>query len=201
MRIALTGSIAMGKSTVAAMFAAESVPVYDSDMYTHKALSLGSPVFKSVVDAFPESWNKKVQKIDRGILGKIVFDSNEHREKLESLIHPYIWKTQDEFTKKHIRAGTDIILFDIPLLFETGSDKKFDIIVVVSAPEFLQKQRALAREGMDENKYEAIKSRQWPDAMKQAYADYVVNTGLGRAFSMRQVRAIISELRQGQIHA
>ena len=194
-RIALTGSIAMGKSTVANMFAAKNIPIYDSDVWTHKALTLGSPVFKSIVDAFPECWNKKAQIIDRKKLGQIVFSNDEKRDLLEGLIHPYIWETQDDFTKKHKRAGTDIILFDIPLLFETGSDMKFDKIVVVTAPAFLQKKRALSRSGMTEEKFNAIIDRQYPDSFKCANADYVVNTGLGRAFSMAQTRSILVDIR------
>lgn len=200
-RIALTGSIAMGKSTVANMFAANNIPVYDSDAWTHKALTLGSPVFKNIIDAFPECWDKKAQSINRVSLGNIVFSSNEKREQLESLIHPYIWDTQDAFAKTHTRAGTDIILFDIPLLFETGSDIKFDRIIVASAPAFVQRKRALSRSGMTEEKFHAILSRQYPDSFKRTNADYVINTGLGRAFSMTQVRSILADIRKNIHHA
>ncbi len=200
-RIALTGSIAMGKSTVANIFAANSIPVYDSDEWTHKALTMGSSIFKSIVDVFPESWDKKSQKIDRVKLGQIIFSDSEKRNLLESLVHPYIWDTQDEFTKKHTRLGRNIILFDIPLLFETGSDTKFDKIVVVSAPAFLQKKRALARDGMTEEKFNAIRERQWPDDLKKARADYVVNTGLGRAFSTFKVKSILTDIRKDKNYA
>ncbi|MAM33760.1 MAG: dephospho-CoA kinase [Micavibrio sp.] len=194
-KLGLTGSIAMGKSTVAAMFAANGVPVHDSDKAVHKAFLPVSPVFSEIARTFPKSWDRKSQTIDRQKLGQIVFSDAEKRTQLENILHPFVWEEQAAFTALHQKMGAPVILFDIPLLYETGADKRLDYVVVVTAPEFIQKQRAMKRPGMTHDKLAGILNSQMPDSEKCALADFIVHTGAGKAFSMREVKSILATLK------
>lgn len=198
--LGLTGSIGMGKSTVAAMMRVLGVPVHDSDAAVHRLLTPKSEAWDDLLKAFPpreyqDVYERKTLKINRKALGKIVFSDGALRERLEGVLHPLVRKSQEEFLKLCRSKGAEIVVLEIPLLFETGADRRVDAVIVASAPAFLQKQRVLARPGMDEARYEAILSRQMPDAEKRVRADYVLHTGLGRAHSMSALRRIFIALR------
>ncbi|MGE4313707.1 MAG: dephospho-CoA kinase [Pseudobdellovibrionaceae bacterium] len=193
-KLGLTGSIAMGKSTVAAMFEKCGVAVHDSDAVVHSAYEPDSSVFTMLGRLFPEAWNKKTLRIDRAKLAEIIYTEPEARRALEGLLHPYVWDAQDSFLRKHRRMGTALVVFDIPLLYETGAENRLDAVCVATAPKFLQQKRALRRPNMSEEKLRSILDTQLPDPVKRKRADYIVHTGLGHAFAMREVRAIVKDI-------
>jgi len=190
--IGLTGSIAMGKSTVAKQFAALGVAVCDSDRLVHQLLAKKGLAVSAVARHFPESFVQ--DHIDRKLLGKLVFANPERLKLLETLLHPLVRKAQQEFIKQQRRRGKKIVLLDIPLLFETQAEKRLDDTITVTAPYFLQKQRVLRRSGMTEAKFHAILARQMPDYHKRRKSDYVIPTGLGKRLSLANVNHIIRRL-------
>ncbi len=192
--LGITGSIGMGKTTTANMFARLGVPVFDSDKYAHKALEQKSPVFKAIAKSFPTCWDNKKAKIDRKELGRIVFSDPDKKELLESYVHPYVKSEQQKFIKAMRAKGVDAVLIDIPLLFETGAEEYLDKVIVVTAPFFIQTQRVMARPNMDIEKFNAILASQMSDAEKRGYADYVVQTGIGLSNTQGQVRAIMRDI-------
>ena len=192
--LGLTGSIGMGKSTVATMLAREGVPVHDSDQSARDALSPSSPIFDAVIKIFPEAYSKKQKVIDRKKLGDIVFNDPEKKAVLESYVHPFVQAKQHQFIKSQQQLGRQIVALDIPLLFETGADQRVDVVIVVTAPFFIQSQRVLARPNMTVDKFNAILCGQMPDIQKQSLADYVVQTGLGRSRTHRQIKQILKGL-------
>jgi dephospho-CoA kinase len=188
--LGLTGSIGMGKSTTAGMFADAGVPVHDSDeavhrLYAGKAASL-------VEAAFPGTTVDGV--VDRGRLAQRVLGNAEALKRLERIVHPLVRADADAFLAGHRAAGRPMAVLDIPLLFETGGRDRVDKVVVVTAPAEVQRERVLARPGMTEAKFEAILAKQVPDAQKRAQADFVVDTGHGLEAARVAVRAIIAEL-------
>jgi dephospho-CoA kinase len=193
-KLALTGSIGMGKTTTAAMFAARGVPVYDADAAVHQAYAPGGEAVAPLEWAFPGVIGKN-GGIDRAKLREKVAKSPEAMKKLESIVHPIVGEHQRAFVAKCARAGADIVLLDIPLLFETGGDKRADAIVVVTAPKDVQRQRVLARGGMTEAEFDAILARQTPDSEKRRRADFVINTGFGIPYAEAQVDEILKALR------
>lgn len=195
--IGLTGSIGMGKSTAAAILQELGVPVFDSDASVHKALKYNETAIKDVIRYFPDVWDVKKRQIDRPELGRIVFQDIRERKRLESILHPYVWKDQKKFRDDMRRAGMKMIAYDIPLLFETGAEHRLDTTICVSAPPFIQYQRVMARPGMTEERFFSILEGQMPDQEKRALADYVVPTGIGRAETFKHLRAIVDELRAG----
>lgn len=184
----------MGKSTVAAMFEKCGLPVHDSDAAVHSAYEPDSPVFTMLGRLFPEAWNKKLLRIDRTKLAEIIYAEPEARRALEGILHPYVWEMQDSFLRKHRRMGTRAVVFDIPLLYETGAENRLDAVCVATAPKFLQTQRAMRRANMSDEKLRSILDAQIPDPIKRERADYIVHTGLGHAFAMREVRAIVRDI-------
>ncbi len=182
--IGLTGSIGMGKSATAALLQNLGVPVHDSDAAVHIALSPEGGAFRDVALEFPEAWDKATHTINRKILGAIVFADAEKRRKLEALVHPHVWDSQREFIKRFKSAGAKLVVLDIPLLYETGAESKCDEVMVVTAPSFIQRQRVLSRPGMSEEKFQSILKNQVPDAEKRRRADYIIHTGLGRAYTL-----------------
>lgn len=201
--LGLTGSIGMGKSTVAAMMKVLGIPVHDSDAAVHRLLAPKSEAHEALQAAFPprdytEVYDKRTQAINRRELGKIVFADERLRLELESILHPLVRKSQDAFLRECRIKGSDIAVLEIPLLYETGAERRVDGVIVVSAPAFLQKARVMARPGMDEAKFDAILARQIPDAEKRTRADYVIHTGLGRAQSMRELQEILRMVRAGK---
>ena len=193
-KLALTGSIGMGKSVTAAMFAARGIPVYDADAAVHVAYAKGGEAVAPIEWAFPGVIGAD-GGIDRAKLRHKVAKNPDAMKKLEGIVHPIVAEAQRTFLEKAKADGQDIVVLDIPLLFETGGDKRADVIAVVTAPKDVQKQRVLARGQMTEAEFEAILARQTPDSVKQARADFVINTGFGFPYAEAQVDEIIEALR------
>jgi dephospho-CoA kinase len=189
-RIGLTGSIGMGKSTTAQMFRDEGVPVLDSDQIVHD-LYRGAAV-APIEAEFPGVAVGGV--IDRARLAERVLGDSDALKRLEAIVHPLVWAARDDFLKDQAARGAKVVVYDVPLLFETGAEKSVDVIVVVSAPEDVQKNRVLARPGMTEEKLAAILAKQVPDSDKRARADFVVATGGGVEAARSQVRNILRQL-------
>lgn len=187
----LTGSIGMGKSTAATMLRRMNIPVHDSDAEVRFQLSPRGQAFEEVAVTFPECWDKKKHIIQRNILADLVFNDDESRLELESILHPYVRTAQQAFIRKAMAMGQKLLVLDIPLLFETGADNRVDATIVVTAPAYLQKQRVLARPNMDEELFYKILSKQIPDFEKRARADYIVQTGLGLAHTYRELQRIM----------
>jgi len=192
--IGLTGSIGMGKSGAAKMLKRMGVPVFDSDVAVRHALTRDEAAIEEIALTFPESWDRKNARLDRGKLGAIVFDDARKRKKLESILHPIVQAGQKRFVAAMKRLGKKAVVLDIPLLFETGAEKRVDYTIVVTAPYSIQRRRVLRRVGMTQEKFEKILSHQMPDAEKQARADFVVQTGLGYALTQQELRKIVRGL-------
>ncbi|GLI91256.1 dephospho-CoA kinase [Methylocystis echinoides] len=189
-RIGLTGSIGMGKSTTAQMFRELGIAVLDSDQIVHD-LYRGAAV-APIELAFPGVVVDGV--VDRGKLAQRVLADAEALKRLEAIVHPLVWAARDAFLREQEQQGAKIVVYDVPLLFETGAETSVDVIVVVSAPEDVQKARVLARPGMTEEKFAAILAKQVPDSEKRARADFVVDTGAGIDAARADVAAILRAL-------
>ena len=187
MIIGLTGSIGMGKSAVAAMFADEAIPVFDADATVHRLQGLGGRLVAPIGAAFPGSVKNGV--VDRAALGAAVFGDDAAIKRLEAIVHPAVGEERAAFIARH--AGR-LVVFDVPLLFETGGDRSVDLIVVVSAAPDVQRDRVLARPGMTAAKLAAILARQMPDAEKRARAHHVIRTDTSFDDTRAQVRAVIA---------
>ena len=197
--VGLTGSIGMGKSTTAAMFAAEGVPVYDADAEVHALYAKGGAAVEPLEAAFPGVVVDGA--VDRAKLSHYVVGKPDELKKLEAIVHPLVGESRVGFFQKAVADGADIVILDIPLLFETGGEKRMDAVVVVSAPADLQRQRVMARPGMDEIKLDAILARQMADAEKRARAHFVIDTGQGLDHARTQVRDVLKRLRAGPLDA
>ena len=193
--IGLTGSIGMGKTTVAGMFERLGCGVHCSDKASRLALSPDGGAFEEVALNFPESWDKKKHIIKRDALAEIIFKDEAKKTVLENIIHPAVRASQDDFILKQKLLGRKVVILDIPLLFETNAQNRMDYNVVVSAPYFIQARRVLKRSGMSEEKFVAILKTQIPDVQKRAMADFIVPTGLGMAYSYHHVRKIMKEIK------
>lgn len=188
--LGLTGSIGMGKSATAKMFAEAGVPVHDSDETVHRLYAgKAAPLVEA---AFPGATQAGV--VDRvKLAGKVLGDPAALR-KLEAIVHPLVRADADAFLAKHRAAGAPIAVLDIPLLFETGGRDRVDKVVVVTASPEIQRERVLARPGMSEEKFASILAKQVPDAEKRRRADFIIDTGLGFDAARKAVGAIIAEL-------
>jgi dephospho-CoA kinase len=185
--IGLTGSIAMGKTTTAKLFADEGVPVHDADATVHKLYE--GEASGLIEAAFPGS--TKGGRVDRVALGKQVVGDAPALRRLEAIVHPLVRNAELKFLRDTERAGAKFAVLDIPLLFETGGDARVDATVVVSAPEPVQRSRALER-GLSLEQLEALLGRQMPDAEKRRRADFVVDSGQGIEHARTQVRQILA---------
>lgn len=192
--IGLTGSIGMGKSTVASMFAEEGGPSFDSDAAVHALYARGGAAVAPVEAAFPGV--AKDGAIDRTALSSRVVGDTEAIKRLEAIVHPLVRQAQAAFLQSNRDAGAPYVVLDIPLLFESGAIGLVDKIVVVSAPADVQRARVLRRQGMTEEKFEAILARQMPDAEKRAQADFVIDTSGSFDDARAQVRAVLDALRE-----
>ena len=190
--LGLTGSVGMGKSTAAAMFRRMGVAVYDADAAVHCMMRRGGSAVAAVAAAFPGV--ERDGAVDRAALGQRVFGNDAAMKKLEAIIHPRVREDERAFLAAMRRRKTRLVVMDVPLLFESGRDKRYDATVVVSAPGFLQRDRVLARPNMTPAKLAAIKARQMPDSEKRKRADFVVPSGLGRAVTWRSLRAVLRKL-------
>ena len=188
--LGLTGSLGMGKSATAKMFAEEGVPVHDADAVVHR-LYEGEAV-PLIEAAFPGS--TAGGKVDREKLARQVLGDSAAIKRLESIVHPLVAEARERFLAGAERAGAAIAVLDIPLLFETGGDMRCDAVVVVSAPADVQRARSFERPGMTEQKFAAILAKQWPDAEKRARADFVVDTSKGFDAARVQVRDILARV-------
>ena len=189
MIIGLTGSIGMGKSAVAAMFADEGVPVFDADATVHRLQKVGGRLVNAIEATFPGSTANGA--VDRAKLGAAVFGDDAAIKRLEAIVHPAVGEERAAFLAEH--AGKHVV-FDVPLLFETGGDRNVDVIVVVSAAPDVQRARVLARPGMTADKFAAILARQTPDDEKRARAHHVIRTDTSFDATRAQVRAVLASL-------
>lgn len=189
--IGLTGSIGMGKTTTAAAFAAEGVPVHSADDAVHRLYS--GRAAGLVEDLFPGTVRDGV--VDRNALAGRVLNDAQALKRLEALVHPMVREEEAAFLEAHRLDGTPIVVVDIPLLFETGFDRRVDRVVVVSAPPEIQRERVLARPGMTPEKLASILAKQTPDAEKRARADFVVDTSQSKQAAAARVAAILAQLR------
>ncbi len=190
--LGLTGSVGMGKSTAASMLRRMRVPVYDADAAVHRMMGKGGIAVAAVAAAFPGVMVKGA--IDRAALGKRVFGDDAAMKRLEAIIHPLVRRDEDAFLHTMRRSRASLVVMDVPLLFESGRQKRYDATMIVLAPEFLQRARVLARPGMTPARLAAIRARQMPDREKRRRADFIVPSGLGRAVTWRKLRDVLRRL-------
>jgi len=187
-RVALTGSIGMGKSTVAKMFARAGVPLFDADAVVHRLQAPGGGLIEKIAELFPGC--VRAGTLDRECLAEIVLTDREQLARLESIVHPAVREAREAFIAQHREAA--VVVFEIPLLFETGGEAEFDKVIVVSAPAAVQRARVLQRGGMSEARLDAILARQMPDADKRQRADFVIDTGTDLSTTEAQVGEILA---------
>jgi dephospho-CoA kinase len=185
--LCLTGSLGMGKSTAAKFFAEAGVPVHDSDAAVH-ALYEGEAV-PLIEEAFPGS--TAAGKVERGRLAAMVVNDSAALARLESIVHPLVNASREKFLREAQARGELVVLYDIPLLFETGADCLCDAVIVVSAPAETQRRRALKRPGMTEEKFAALVAKQVPDAEKRRRADFIVDSSKDFDHARAQVHDIL----------
>ncbi|AYM06735.1 dephospho-CoA kinase [Agrobacterium radiobacter] len=199
--IGLTGSIGMGKTTTAKLFAGEGVPVLDSDEVVHGLYR--SEAVPLIEAAFPGTTVSGV--VDRQKLGDVLRENPANFGRLEEIVHPLVRKRQEAFLAAARKDDRQFALLDIPLLFETGAESRVDKVVVVSCAPEIQRERVLSRPGMTEEKFEMILARQTPDAEKRRRADFIVDSGSGVEAARDQVREILQKLaaesRRGEMNA
>jgi dephospho-CoA kinase len=188
--LGLTGSIGMGKSTAAAVLRALGLPLFDADEAVHRLLAPNGAAVGLVAAAFADV-GAGAGGIDRHLLGRRVFANPAALSRLEAILHPLVERAEKRFLAYAHSRRAPIVVLDIPLLFETGGERRCDYVLVVSAPRFVQRQRVLRRPGMSEDRFAAILAQQMPDAEKQRRADFVVRTGLNRKHSLHRLRAIV----------
>jgi dephospho-CoA kinase len=188
MKIALTGSIGMGKSTVARMFADAGVPVFDADAVVRQLQGPGGALIERIGELFPGCVRSGT--LDRECLAQIVLADRSKLAQLEAIVHPAVREWRDAFIEQN--RASPALVFEIPLLFETRSEKDFDKVVVVSAPAEVQRARVLARGGMTLDRFNSILARQMPDEEKRRRADFVIDTGADLSTTEAQVRDILA---------
>lgn len=186
--LGVTGSIGMGKSTVAMMFADEGVPVFDADAAVHRLQGPEGALVEKIEAHFPGTTGP--EGVNRGALAERVLGEPEALRRLEALVHPAVALERQAFLAAN--AAAPLVVLDIPLLFEAGGSEQVDKIVVVSAPTELQRERVLARPGMTEEKFQRILARQLPDEEKRARADFVISTAGSKDETRRAVRRILA---------
>jgi len=190
--IGLTGSIGMGKTTTARLFAEEGVPVCDSDALVHELYQ--TDAVAPIAAVFPETVREG--KVDRAILSRMLRENPAQFSVLENIVHPLVRARQDAFILEQRAKGMAVALLDIPLLFETKAETRVDVVVVVSCAPDIQRERVLSRPGMTEAKFAMILARQMPDADKRRRADFVIDTGRGIEDAKAQVRSVLQALSQ-----
>jgi len=190
--LGLTGSIGMGKTATAAMFAAAGLPVYDADAAVHALYEKGGAAVGPLSDRFGDIL--KDGAVDRAALRAKVVDDPDAMKDLERIVHPLVGQSQLNFRQQALESDSKIAVIDIPLLFETGGDQRCDYVAVVTAPADLQEARVLARGEMSVEQFEQIRAKQMSDADKRARADFVISTAFGFDFTRAHVQAIIDLL-------
>ena len=191
--IGLTGSIGMGKSETAKMFARAGIAVCDSDALVHQLYERGGAAVLPVTALFPDAFVDG--KIDRVALSRLVIGKPDEIGKLERIVHPLVGQAQRDFLLAQANSGAEMVVLDIPLLLEASGPKRVDVVVVVSAPAVVQRSRVLARSGMTLEKFEAIVKKQVPDEIKRSQADFVIDTSQGIEHAENQVKSVIEKLR------
>ena len=192
MIVGLTGSIGMGKTTAAAMLRGMGLPVHDSDRAVHRLLARGGAAVPFVASAFPGAVRDGA--VDRAALGRLVFGDAAALRRLEAIVHPLTRRVQGRFLRAAASRGERLVVLDVPLLFEVGLHTACDAVIVVTAPAFVQRARVLARPGMTAETLEGIVARQIGDREKRRRADFVVPSSLGRAWTLRRLRAVVKVL-------
>jgi dephospho-CoA kinase len=193
-RLGLTGSIGMGKSTVAAMFADAGVPVFDADAAVHRLQGPAGRLVAAIEAAFPDTTG--AAGVDRTVLGEAVLGDPAALARLEAIVHPAVTEERAAFVRDH--GAAPLLLFDVPLLYETGGERYVDKVAVVSADAEVQRQRVLARPGMTAARLDAILARQLPDAEKRARADFVISTDVPLGQTRAAVHRVIACLTAGE---
>ncbi len=193
--LGLTGSIGMGKSTAAAMLRRLGVPLFDADLSVHQLLAPSGAAVRAVSAAF-SGVETQAGGIDRVLLGQRVFTDPAALRRLEAILHPMVAAEERRFLARSRARREPLAVLDIPLLFETGAERRCDYVLVVSAPALVQRQRVMRRPGMTEIRRNAILQKQMPDHQKRQRADFVVPTGVGRNLTLRRLKAIVRLLRK-----
>jgi dephospho-CoA kinase len=186
--LALTGSIGMGKSTVAQMFERAGIPVFDADALVRRLQAPGGALVEAIEKRFPGTTG--ADGVDREALSSRVIGNPDELASLEALVHPSVHQERSKFLLDH--RDRPALLFEIPLLFETGGEEAFDKVIVVSAPPEVQRERVLLRPGMNQEKFDALLARQMPDQEKRRRADFVIDTGCDLSTTQRQVIDILT---------
>ena len=193
--LGLTGSIGMGKSTAAAMLRGLGAPLFDADLAVHRLLAPSGAAVSAVSAAFP-GVAAEDGGIDRALLGHRVFTDPAALKRLEAILHPMVAAEERRFLARLRARREPLAVLDIPLLFETGAERRCDYVLVVSAPALVQRQRVMRRPGMTEIRLSAILRKQMPDHRKRQRADFVVRTGAGRGLTLRRLKSIVRLLRK-----
>lgn len=191
-KLGLTGSIGMGKSTTAEMFREAGIPVHDADATVHELYE--SEAVAPIEAAFPGVVVDG--RVDRAKLGNYVIGNSEKMKELEAIVHPLVHRKEAAFLERALKDGAFLVVLDIPLLFEVGGRERVDKILVVTAPPEVQRARVLARPGMTQEKFEAILAKQLPDCEKRAAADFIIDTSKGLVAARQRVQEIIDEIRK-----
>jgi dephospho-CoA kinase len=192
--LGLTGSIGMGKSTAAATLRRLGVPLFDADLAVHRLLAPSGAAVPVVCGAFPGVATED-GGIDRALLGQRVFTDPAALKRLEAILHPMVAAEEKRFLARSRARRVPLVVLDIPLLFETGAERRCDYVLVVSAPALVQRQRVMRRPGMTEIRLDAILRKQMPDRCKRRRADFVVQTGASRGLTLRRLKSIVRLLR------
>lgn len=193
--IGLTGGIGMGKSTVAKQFELLGAKTCSADACVHKLMGKGGKAVAPIKKIFPSA--VKDGQVDRKILGKIVFADKHKLTQLEAILHPLVQEMENAFIVRMKKSGIKMVVLDIPLLFETNGHERVDYTVVVSAPHLIQRQRVMARQGMTAERFEQIIVSQMQDLEKRRRADFIISTGLGKGYSFKEVKQLVSQLTGG----
>lgn len=191
-KLGLTGSIGMGKSTTADMFADAGIPVFDSDAVVHRLYAPGGAAVGPVEAAFPGVTEQ--QGVSRAKLSEALARDPQGFDRLNAIVHPLVAREREVFLSRAQSDGHALVVFDIPLLFETGGEAHVDGVLVVTAPADVQRSRVLSRPGMTEDKLEQILARQTPDAEKRQRADFLIDTSKGMDAARKAVDSLIAEL-------
>lgn len=195
--IGITGSIGMGKTTVANILRDMGVPVHDSDASVHRMLGAGGEAVAAVGKKFPETLQKDEQGnafIDRQILGRTVFADRQKKRELEDILHPLVRADSDKFKEVMRQRAHNLVALDIPLLFETGGENRVDVTICVTASAAAQRERVLARPGMTSQKFDRIVAGQLPDSEKRAKADYVLESEGGLEETRQKLQKILDQI-------
>ncbi len=194
--IGLTGSIGMGKTTAAKALARMRVPIHDSDAAVHRLFARGGAAVGPVGEAFPDSICDGA--VDRARLGDLVFHDAAALGRLEAIVHPLVRRESQAFLRRCAARRKSLAVLDVPLLFEVGRESDCDLVILVTAPAFIQAQRVLRRPGMTAQRFADIIGRQMADAEKRRRADFILQTGLSRREALRKLSRIVKLVREGR---